>query len=47
MSSIFEIEHCPKVGVWVWLGYLVKRRVVLIHDLINRAHDSSVLDRPA
>jgi hypothetical protein len=47
MSSVFEIEHCPEIGIWVGFRDLVQRCVILINDLVDGTHNSSVLDRPA
>jgi hypothetical protein len=47
MSSVFEIEHCPKVGIGIRFRDLVQRRLVLVDYLVDRTHDSSVLYRPA
>jgi hypothetical protein len=47
MSSVFEIEHGPEIGVWIGFRYLIKRCIVLINDLVDRTHDSSILNRPA
>jgi hypothetical protein len=47
MSSVFKVKHCPEIGIRVRFGNLIKRCVILIDDLVDRTHNSSVLDRPA
>jgi hypothetical protein len=47
MSSVFKVKHCPEIGIRVRFRNLIKRCVILIDDLVDRTHNSSVLDRPA
>jgi len=47
MSGVLEIEHRPKVGVWVGFRDLVQRCVILIYNLVDRTHNSGILNRPA
>lgn len=47
MSCVFEVEHCPKVCIWIRLGDLVQRRVVLVDNLVYWRDDSCVFYCPA
>lgn len=46
MPSVFEVEHCPEFSIRIRFRDLVERCIILIHDFVDRTHDSSVLDSP-
>lgn len=46
MPRIFEVKHGPKFSIRIRLADLIQRRIILIHDFVNRAHYARILDRP-
>jgi hypothetical protein len=47
MPSILEIEHCPEFRIRIGFTDLIQRCIILIDDLVDWAHHSSVLNSPS
>ena len=47
MPSVFEVEHCPEISIWIRFTDLIQWGIVLVDDLVYRGHDSGILNGPA